>query len=155
MLGALACTRVGAARGSDGPAAPVEGCYALRSGLWEHNAILARILSASSVPRRLRLTGERLTGWDVLQSDTLTLRTVQTGPDSGVSAATFTYWRGLRPGSDSIYVGAPLPMVGASLRLAPTLNGLRGTLTAFTDAIPADGIADVTLPAALDRIPCW
>jgi hypothetical protein len=155
MLGVLACARVRAGRSSDVPAAPVEGCYALRPGPWEHNAILTRTLSASSIPRQLQLTGERLTGWDVLQSDTLPLRAVRIGPGAGVSAGVFTYWQVLRLGSDSIYVGAPLPMVGASLRLAPTLNGLGGTLTAFTDAIPPDGISEVTLPAALDRIACW
>jgi hypothetical protein len=153
MLGVLACARVRPARVSDAHVEAIEGCYALRPGPWEHNAILARTLSASSIPRRLRLTGERLTGWDPLQSDTLPLRTVLTRPSSGVSASMFTYW--VRLGGDSIYVGEPLPTVGAALRLAPTINGLGGTLTAFTDAVPPDGIADVTLPAALDRIPCW
>lgn len=91
----------------------------------------------------------------MLQSDTLPLRSVQTKVGSGASAGMFTYWQRLRRGSDSIYVGAPLPYVGASLRLAPTLSGLGGTLTAFTDAIPPDGIAEIALLVALDRIPCW
>ena len=154
MLGALACARATAVRSSE-PLAPIEGCYALRPGPWEHDAILSRILLAGSIPRGLRLTGERLASWDALQSDTLPLRTVLTRPDSGVNAGIFTYWQALRPGSDSIHIGTPLPMVGASLRLTPTLTGLSGTLTASTDAIPPDGVADVTLPATLDRIPCW
>lgn len=154
MFAVLACARGVVVAPSDTPAAGVDGCYTLRPGTWELDAILTRTLSVNWIPRALRLTGDRLPGWDMLQSDTLRLYTVETGPSLATSASIFTYWRALRVGSDSIYIGAPLPMAGASLRLGPAPNGLAGTLTAFTDAIPPDGIASVTVPAALDRIPC-
>jgi hypothetical protein len=153
MLAVLACARA-APSANVASIAGIEGCYALRPGPWEQDPILTRTISASWIPRTLRLTRERLTGWDMLQSDSFPMFVVRTGPDSVASTGMFSYWVALRGARDSVFIGAPLPMAGASLKVAPAPNGLAGTITVFTDAIPPDGIAEVTLPAALDRIAC-
>ena len=132
----------------------VVGCYLLRPGAWEQNALLNEFYPAAFIPRRLRLTSTALRGWDAMQSDTLPLYAVETDTSSSRSRWLFTFWRAVRVGSDSIHIGAPLPFAGAHLRLVPAPAGLVGTLTTFTDAIPPDGIAHAEVPATLDRVAC-
>jgi hypothetical protein len=132
----------------------VAGCYVLRGGPWEENRQLGIFFPVESIPRRIRLTAERLTGWDALQSDTLPLYAVEAEVTAAESRWVFTYWGGVRKNSDSLRIGAPLSMGGANLRVYPAGDQLVGTITTFTDAIPPDGVAHAEAPIVLDRVVC-
>lgn len=127
----------------------VPGCYVLREGPWATAYGLAAFYPPASIPRRFQFDTVRIIGWDAMQEaerPMLRVRTNVAGP--------FTYWQQRNRSLPELYVGAPLPLGGASLRLHPVLEGLAGDLTTFTDAIPAIGMASATAPVLLQTVPC-
>ena len=147
-------TEIGAAPTTDVLARRVAGCYVLRPGSWEADTQLTKLFSVDAIPRHLELKSSLLTGWDAIQSDTLPMYAVDTDTVPPRSRWLFNFWQLRRVGGDTIHIGAPLPFAGAYLRVVPAPNGLVGTLTTFTDAIPPDGIADAEAPVFLDRVAC-
>jgi hypothetical protein len=63
----------------------------------------------------------------------------------------FSYWQ---PVGDAIAVGTPLPLAGVMLRLRPDGRDLRGTVTAFTDALEAGKPSEVSKPVRARRVAC-
>ena len=132
----------------------IAGCYVLRSGPWERDTALNRFYPVSQIPKQIQLDTARLTGWDRLQNDSLPMLAVRVAPSVPSSHTPFVYWRRMRVHSDSIYVGYPLSLGGADMRLVPEGERLSGTLSTFTDAIPPDGVASSTATIQLDPVAC-
>ena len=135
----------------------IAGCYVLRSGAWESDSSLNRFYPVSQIPRRIQLDTARLTGYgyDRLQNDTLPMLAVRVPASTPASHVPFLYWRRMQVHSDSIYVGYPLSLGGADLRLVPAGEGLKGTLSTFTDVVPIEGgSSSSTAPIQLDRVAC-
>ena len=132
----------------------VAGCYQLQPGQWRDDPALARFVPPRQIPTRLHLDTSRLEGWEPLQSDSLPLYAVRTDPDPGESGSLFTYWSRTGIGSDTIHIGHPLSMQGASLRLWLRGRDLVGEVSTFTDAIPPDGVAEATAPIVARKVNC-
>ena len=132
----------------------VAGWYQLQPGQLRDDPALARFVPPRQIPTRLHLDTARLQGWEPLQSDSLPLYAVRTDPDPKEGRSVFTYWSQTGIGSDTIHIGHPLPLGGASLRLWLRGRDLAGEITAFTDAIPPDGVAETTAPVIARKVDC-
>jgi hypothetical protein len=131
----------------------VAGCYEIRNGDWRSDTLLARFHNVSTLPPGLELRTSLLKDWDQ-DNDSLPFYEVNAPKQPGYAESPFVYWEQLRVGVDSIHVGVPIAFGGASLRLGLRGSALEGTLTTFTDAIPADGIASAQRAVVLDRVRC-
>lgn len=132
----------------------VAGCYRLEPGHWRDDPALARFVPPRQIPTRLHLDTARLQGWEPLQSDSLPLYAVRTDPAPGETGSLFTYWSRMGIGSDTIHVGHPLPLGGASLRLWLRGGDLVGEVTTFTDAIPPDGVNEARTSIIARKVDC-
>jgi hypothetical protein len=130
----------------------IPGCFVLSEGAWSADTNLAKFYPLDRIPRQIRFDTTRIVGWDAIQDDARPMKAVKTNPVGPSGYSPFIYW--MHTAGDSIYVGAPLPMGGASLRLWPAPDGFEGTLTTFTDAVPADGITDARAPLRLQQVRC-
>jgi hypothetical protein len=132
----------------------VPGCYDLRDGAWQTDKQLAVFYAPQYLPRRFQFDTTKLQGWDPLQDATSPMWSLRARPVSASGYSPFTYWKRLRPTADTIYVGAPLPLGGASMILWPVVDGFAGTLTTFTDAIPQHGPSSASVSIRLHRSEC-
>lgn len=154
LFAASGCASIGA-RSQDVPwPERVAGCYHLAPGAWQSDPVLARFFPPQQIPTYFRLDAARLQGWEPLQSDSLPLYAVQTNSADQERGPVFVYWSRTGFNSDTIHVGYPLPVGGASLRLWPRGRNLMGYVTTFTDAIPPDGVNQATAPIVARKVDC-
>ena len=132
----------------------VPGCYELADGPWQTDKQLAVFYDPQYLPRRVQFDTTKLLGWDPLQDAASPMWTLRAKPLTSSGYTPFVYWRRVRPRSDTVYIGAPLPLGGASMTLWPVADGFAGTLTTFTDAIPQNGPSAATVPIHLHRSAC-
>lgn len=130
----------------------VAGCYVLVPGPWQTGPALARI---QRPPERHIAFEIRATPFPDVPVLTHDEREYPVIVDSlpGWGRGLFRSWR--RDGTDgTILVGHPLAFGGFSMRLKLHGSDLEGTNTAFTDAIPPDGVSEVSAPVTAQRIRC-
>lgn len=128
----------------------VVGCYVLAPGAWQSDDALRRIQRpprgriAFELRPEVLSDGAREAPYRRVIADSI--------PEWGRSL--FTSWIRRRVGDDEIEVSRPLPLAGFSLRLRPRGADLHGTITAFTDVIPADGKPEASAPVTARRTSC-
>jgi hypothetical protein len=89
-----------------------------------------------------------------LQNESLPLLAVETRREVPARFSPFSFWRRLHPGSDSIYVGTPLPTGGVAMNLVRLGSNLGGKIFSFTDS-PGTSDLLASFPITLRRIDCW
>jgi hypothetical protein len=123
------------------------GCYRLDDGAWRADSVRAGDVSTAGTPLFFELTDQLLRGVDPIQSSERPMFAVRE------STGRFTYWQHVGS-STSIHISYPLPFAGISLTLAPDQQDLRGSVTAFTDAIVRGVPSEVTRPVYARRTAC-
>ena len=126
----------------------VAGCYELVGGPWQSDSAMEKIERLPPGPIRFELSNIPNPNWAMLSA--YDLRTYF----ETRSSALFTSWNRASDTEPKILVSSPLPMAGFALQVTLRGTDLVGSITAFTDAIPADGknMADHAVTAR--RISC-
>ena len=102
----------------------VPGCYELKDGVWQTDKRLAVFYAPQYLPRRFQFDTTTFQGWVPLQDAASPMWSLRARPLTESGYSSFTYWRRLRKTADTIYVGAPLPLGGASMTLWPVVDGM-------------------------------
>jgi hypothetical protein len=132
----------------------IPGCYRLSEGAWRTDSLANSFYTMRTVPTEIKLLPSKLTGWDQLQSDSLSLFALELRDKTAMGHSPFTFWARSRK-SDSVHVGRILPFAGVGMELLQSGSNLSGILTAFTDSPMPNNTGQVSFPITLQRIECW
>lgn len=133
----------------------VAGCYQLVDDGWQADSDLARFTTVPQGPVRFELTKSPDRNFARLSAfEHRTYFTVHVDSIPVWGRELFTTWTRVPGNERTIDVSRPLPMGGLALLLAPRDRDMVGKITSFTDAIPPDGISEISRPVTAARISC-
>ena len=150
---AVACSASTAQRQVPSSPEQVSGCYRLELWPSESGPDVERRRAAWGSAPLLRLDTMRLTAWPSLVQRYGTVFVAFSITASGqVRDHPFNYWRFI--GGDSVFVGHPGALAGASMELRRHGKELGGVISSFTDVWEEGRPLKVTAPVRAHRVEC-